>query len=256
MLLKSKFYFLISCLSASFLSACSATPSAYTPSPRVRTHPIPAPHVPVAIKKRVITHSVKRPARRSVKPRPAVKKYTRRKLPAPRKPTPVMRRPRPVPVATTRQHKQTMRRPARPIIVAIPTRKKVIATNGRNPYESVPQRRNTAASKEVLLPATKGLLAQAESATSRQQYSSAISYLERALRIEPNNPIIWTELAKTYYDKGNDARTIVMAKKSNLYSTSGSALERKNWSIIKMASKRSGNIQSLKDALRYERNRS
>lgn len=142
--------------------------------------------------------------------------------------------------------------------VIAPRRQEPVPQLVESPYDSIPKdqvvRRDNKVSTE--LSATQGLIVQARKSVANKQYSPAISYLERALRIEPQNAAIWSELAKVHYEKGSDARAISMARKSNLYSPEGSALELQNWEIIKMASKRSGNVQALKDALRYERLRS
>ena len=102
-------------------------------------------------------------------------------------------------------------------------------------------------------PAVKSLLTQAKAAMLIGRNAAAVEKMERALRIEARNPQIWHLLAKAHYNQKNDSTAISMAKKSNLYVSEGSPLEKQNWQVIKNASKRSENIKTLKAAILYER---
>lgn len=132
----------------------------------------------------------------------------------------------------------------------------------KNPYDEVPQSSSSpvvftnmpAATTSVSSPAVKALLTQARVDMAASRYTAATGKLERALRIEPRNPLVWHQLAKAHYNEGKDASAISMAKKSNFYTAENSSLEKQNWQLIKSASKRSGDIKTLKDAIRYERN--
>ncbi len=129
---------------------------------------------------------------------------------------------------------------------------------GKNPYDDVPQR--TASTEERGAPssnvptssAVKSLITQAKIEMAVKRNAAAINKLERALRIEPRNPAIWHQLAKANYNEGKDVTAISMAKKSNIYTAADSPLEKLNWKLIRSASKRSGNIRSLKEAIRYD----
>jgi Tfp pilus assembly protein PilF len=96
-------------------------------------------------------------------------------------------------------------------------------------------------------------LLQAKAAMLIKRNASAIEKLDRALRIDPQNPTLWHQLAQAHYNQEEDASAISMAKKSNLYVDEGSSLEKQNWQLIKAASKRSENIKNLKAAIQYER---
>ncbi len=58
------------------------------------------------------------------------------------------------------------------------------------------------------------LLAKARQASTRSHFSTAETYLERALQIEPRNPALWLYMAKLrlYVNKPNDA--LNLAKKA------------------------------------------
>ena len=79
---------------------------------------------------------------------------------------------------------------------------------------------------------------------------SAISKLERGLRIEPRNAELWHMLARGHYANSAYLHAISIAKKSNAY-TNNTVLTKKNWTLIKQAGERSGNASAIKEALNY-----
>ena len=175
---------------------------------------------------------------------------------------PVSRAPRPHSHPHPTQPQAPPRTVSKPVIhPTVPVVKPVEPEQGDNPYDDVPQRTVVSAegSSEqqqatTMSPAVKSLLAQAKASLLAHRTGSAISKLERALRIEPRNPLLWHQLAQAHYQDNKDASAISMAKKSNLYAADGSVIEKNNWELIKAAAKRSGNIKMLKDAIRYEHN--
>ena len=60
----------------------------------------------------------------------------------------------------------------------------------------------------------------------------AAATLERALRIEPRNPGLWHELAKTRLQQGLTTQAISMAAKSNAWSGDNKTLRAANWQLI------------------------
>jgi cytochrome c-type biogenesis protein CcmH/NrfG len=66
-----------------------------------------------------------------------------------------------------------------------------------------------------------------------QQFERAAALLERALRIAPNNPKIWFQLAKVRLTQQNWKRAIALAQKSNALAGSDNAfLREKNRGVI------------------------
>lgn len=61
---------------------------------------------------------------------------------------------------------------------------------------------------------------------------AAAAALERALRIEPRNPILWHELAKARLHQNRYAQAAALAAKSNALPAAGNALKAANWRII------------------------
>ncbi len=162
---------------------------------------------------------------------------------------------RPQQPPTTSKSKPVVTRPVKEPVSGV---KPDEPEQGDNPYDTVPQRsivtvRPDSAAVRNTSPAVRSLLSQAKTSLLAGRHAAAISKLERALRIEPGNPAIWHQLARAHYQEGKDAQSISMARKSNSYAADGSTLEKKNWQLIKVAAKRSGNIKVLKEAIRYER---
>ncbi len=80
---------------------------------------------------------------------------------------------------------------------------------------------------------------------------AAIDKLERALRIQPNNPELWNKLAEAHYHAEDYAQAVSMAKKSiDLTPRSHRDLLKSNWKIVAKASKELGDMESMKAAMR------
>lgn len=99
-------------------------------------------------------------------------------------------------------------------------------------------------------PATKSLMTSARADIALGKSRSAISKLERGLRIEPQNAQLWHMLAKAHYSNSAYLHSVSMAKKSNS-NTNNSELINENWKLIKQAGERSGNASVIKEALDY-----
>jgi len=66
----------------------------------------------------------------------------------------------------------------------------------------------------TLGPASKALVAQAQSQQASGDYATAAASLERALRIEPNNPLLWLELSKLRQVENNYVQAESLARKA------------------------------------------
>lgn len=120
------------------------------------------------------------------------------------------------------------------------------ATVDIDPYATVPDNSAPKASS----PAVKTLLISARADIALGKSRSAISKLERGLRIEPQNANLWHMLAKAHYSNSAYLHAVSMAKKSNS-NTNDEKLIAKNWKLIKLAGERSGNAAVIKEALDY-----
>jgi len=111
--------------------------------------------------------------------------------------------------------------------------------------EAVTQvRPSTATSRPVL-----ALLEQANSAAREGDLAVAEARLERALRIEPRNPVLWYYMAKLRLHQGRFDEAAGLAAKSNsLDRTSNRTLQADNWRIIAHARQRSGDAAGAREA--------
>jgi uncharacterized protein HemY len=82
------------------------------------------------------------------------------------------------------------------------------------PPEQKPPRENH------LSPATRSLVAQAHAQVARGDLPAASSTLDRALRIEPNNPLLWIELGRLRLAE-NDAHQAEICGRKALALASG-----------------------------------
>ena len=81
----------------------------------------------------------------------------------------------------------------------------------------------------------------------------AIDKLERGLRIQPSNPDLWNKLAEAHYHGEDYTQAISMAKKSiRLTPKSNKSLLKSNWKLISRASKKAGDMDGMKAAMRAE----
>jgi len=99
-------------------------------------------------------------------------------------------------------------------------------------------------------PAVKSLITSARADIALGRSRSAISKLERGLRIEPGNAQLWHMLARSHYTNSAFLHSISIAKKSNSL-TNNNDLIAENWELIKQAGERSGNASAIKEALDY-----
>ena len=84
--------------------------------------------------------------------------------------------------------------------------------------------------------AVVALLDNADRDTEAGRRDQAIASLERALRIEPKNPIPWHKLSRLRLEEKNWKQAVALAKKSNVLAPGNKALQAENWKIIAQAS--------------------
>lgn len=96
------------------------------------------------------------------------------------------------------------------------------------------------------------LLASAISSKAVGNFDSAAGDLERALRIEPNNPLLWSQLADVRFSQKNFQQAVQLAAKSNTLAGSDRNLRRQNWILMANAHAANGDqeaAQSYRDKL-------
>lgn len=100
------------------------------------------------------------------------------------------------------------------------------------------------------------LLSKARQASTKGSLSTAESYLERALRIEPQNPTLWLYMAKLRLYAAKSKEAINLAKKAMALSSRDGKLSRSSvrslqadcWRVIAHANQKMGNNQKAKIA--------
>lgn len=96
--------------------------------------------------------------------------------------------------------------------------------------------------------AVTSLLGKARSQTAAGRLSDASVSLERALRIEPRNALLWHELARVRLAQGQFMQAENLAAKSNSLVSGGHVLRRENWIIIGRARTELGDLQGARQA--------
>jgi predicted Zn-dependent protease len=98
--------------------------------------------------------------------------------------------------------------------------------------------------------AVVSLLEQAQSESGAGKHDAAGASLERALRIEPRNPWVWTELAEVRLAEGQYAQAITLARKSNSFSGGKRRVQAENWQVIGKARVAQGDSTGADEAFK------
>ena len=80
--------------------------------------------------------------------------------------------------------------------------------------------------------ASRALVSQAQTQMATKNYVVAASSLERALRIEPDNPLLWIELGKVRLAEGNYVQAESMARKAVPMSVNAPRAQSSAWQLI------------------------
>ena len=80
--------------------------------------------------------------------------------------------------------------------------------------------------------ASRALVSQAQTQLATKNYAVAASSLERALRIEPDNPLLWIELGKVRFAEGNYVQAENMARKAVSMSVNAPRAQSSAWRLI------------------------
>lgn len=96
--------------------------------------------------------------------------------------------------------------------------------------------------------AVVALLRKSQEQSSAGQLDAASASLERALRIEPRNPVLWQRLARVRLEQKDYQQAENLAAKSNSLAGSDRRLRGENWRIIGEARSRRGDRAGAKAA--------
>lgn len=92
------------------------------------------------------------------------------------------------------------------------------------------------------------LVGSARSDSASGKFDAASASLERALRIEPNNPALWQELAKLRLQQGQYQQAEGLAARSNGWAGDNNSLRADNWRIIGQARLKRGDYSGAQTA--------
>ncbi len=110
----------------------------------------------------------------------------------------------------------------------VPGDETVIATPTPTPLPR--ERRKTP--QATLGPASSSLVAQAQAQRKKGDLPGATVTLERALRIEPNNPLLWIEMGRLRMDQHNFAQAEGMGRKALAMSVGDDQTQAQAWRLI------------------------
>jgi len=102
-------------------------------------------------------------------------------------------------------------------------------------------------------PAVVALLQQAEQQANAGDLESAAASLERAIRIDPRNPVIWFHLATVRLSQGEPSQAEQLATKSNSLAPGNYAQQSRNWLLIAQARRQLNNSSGAAAAERRAR---
>jgi predicted Zn-dependent protease len=97
-------------------------------------------------------------------------------------------------------------------------------------------------------PAVLALLGNAQSQQQAGNYEQAAAALERALRLEPRNAMLWHRLAQVRLRQGQWRNAIDFAAKSNSLAGGERKLQASNWLVIAQAKERQGDREGAQAA--------
>ena len=81
-------------------------------------------------------------------------------------------------------------------------------------------------------PAATALVTQAHAQAGSGEFGQAAVTLERALRIEPDNPLLWIELGRVRLGGGNAAQADAMGRKAVALATGDPSAQAAGWRLI------------------------
>jgi hypothetical protein len=101
----------------------------------------------------------------------------------------------------------------------------------------------------TLSPASKALVGQAQTQRKKGDLPGATASLERALRIEPNNPLLWIEMGRLRMDQHNYPQAEAMGRKALSMSVGDNRTQSQAWLLISDSLKARGKNPQAQEAL-------
>lgn len=117
------------------------------------------------------------------------------------------------------------------------------------PMPLPPPRERPRAPPATLSPASKALVSQAQTQRKRGDLPGAAVSLDRALRIEPNNPLLWIELGRLRMDQGNFPQAEAMGRRALSMSIGDDGTQSQAWQLIGESFRARGRNTQAEEAL-------
>jgi Flp pilus assembly protein TadD len=99
--------------------------------------------------------------------------------------------------------------------------------------------------------ASSALVKQAREQSARGDFGAATATVERALRIEPNNPLLWIELGQVHLAQGDTSQAESMGRKAVALSTGDPDTQAASWRLVGDALRVRGRVLEATEA--YQR---
>ena len=99
--------------------------------------------------------------------------------------------------------------------------------------------------------ASSALLTQAHAQAAGGDFGQAAATVERALRIEPDNPLLWIELGRLRMSDNNPGQADAMGRKALALSTGDASTQASAWQLIADALKAQGKNGEAAEAERH-----
>lgn len=100
----------------------------------------------------------------------------------------------------------------------------------------------------TLSSASRALVGQAQSQVASKNYPVAASSIERALRIEPDNPLLWIELGKVRQAEGNYQQAENMGRKAASMAVNAPRAQSAAWALIAESLRARGKTAQAREA--------
>ncbi len=105
----------------------------------------------------------------------------------------------------------------------------------------------------TLSPASRALVTQASTQRKKGDLPGAAVTLDRAMRIEPNNPLLWIEMGRLRMDQRNFAQAENMGRKALAMSVGDDATQSQAWDLIAQSLRARGRNVEAQAALEKAR---
>jgi len=97
-------------------------------------------------------------------------------------------------------------------------------------------------------PAVLALLENARHDAASGRREAAAATIERALRLEPKNALLWHRLASLKLQQGHREQALNLARKSNTLAAGNQSLQVANWQVIARVKEQAGDKEGLRQA--------